>query len=390
MMFGEQRLNYQALHAKSRDLALHLQFLGVEPNSVVGVCADRSLEMMVGIMGTLQAGGAYLPVDPAGSDDRLAYILQDSRAAIVLTQQKLKYRLRSLLAPDAALITLDEQWPELAKNVTSLTAKGVKLRDEAGPHNASYVVYASGSPGKPNGVVVEHKAVLNRIHWLQKRYKLGRSDVVLQQTPYSCDGAVLELLWPMMAGAAVVLVAPDRHEDLRYLERLINNTRVTTVQFSPSMLQRFLEVAASACDCVARVFCGREPLERETVARYRTTFPHASLHQLYGPADAAIDATAFDCSKLDHPFVPIGSPIDNTQIYILDLHNNPQPIGVPGELHVAGDGLARGYLNRPKLTHEKFVPNPFIPGTRMYKSGDRARWLDDGNIQYLGRSGRAG
>jgi non-ribosomal peptide synthetase component F len=191
----------------------------------------------------------------------------------------------------------------------------------------------------------------------------------------------------MIAGSSVVLAAPDRHKDVRYLEALINQAKVTTLHLVPSMLHTFTQDAGIGCSSVKRIFCSGEALDGKAVSRYKSKFENASLHNLYGPTEATIDATAYDCSQLDHPFVPIGTPINNTQIYILDQHNQPQPIGVPGELHVAGDGLARGYLNRPELTQEKFVANPFEPGSRMFKTGDLARWLDDGNIQYLGRSG---
>src|SRR6185503_15057275 len=183
----------------------------------------------------------------------------------------------------------------------------------------------------------------------------------------------------------IVFAEPEGHKEVAYLESLINRAAITTLHFVPSMLRVFLENAKSGCATVQKIFCSGEALDRQSVDDYRAQFPNAVLHNLYGPTEAAIDVTAYDCSQLEYPFVPIGAPIDNTQIYILDRQNGLQPIGVPGELHIAGDGLARGYLNRPELTQEKFIANPFRPGTRMYKTGDLARWLEDGNIQYLGR-----
>jgi amino acid adenylation domain-containing protein len=197
--------------------------------------------------------------------------------------------------------------------------------------------------------------------------------------------SVWEFFWPMMTGASLVFAVPDGHKDVEYLEGLIKQAKVTTLHFVPSMLRSFLENAKDGCSSVKQIFCSGEALDKKSVDDYKTKFPNAVLHNLYGPTEAAIDVTAYDCSQLNYPFVPIGRPIANTQIYILDAHNHPQPIGVAGELHIAGDGLARGYLNRPELTQEKFVANPFEPGKRMYKTGDLARWLDDGNIQYLGR-----
>ncbi|MBZ5509514.1 MAG: amino acid adenylation domain-containing protein, partial [Acidobacteriia bacterium] len=385
VVFGEQELSYQELYDKSRDLALYLQSLGVRPDSVVGLCVERSLEMMVGIMGIVRAGGAYLPADPGYPDDRLEYMLQDSQAEVVLTQERFKNKISSLFIGDVKVVTLDKQWPEITKNVAALKAKGIELRQEVKAHNLSYLIYTSGSTGKPKGVLVEHRALVNRLHWMQKRYALTKDDVVLQKTPYSFDVSVWEFFWPMMTGASLVFAVPDGHKDVEYLENLIHQAGVTTLHFVPSMLRSYLENARSGCNKVKQIFCSGEALDRKSVDDYKAKFPNAVLHNLYGPTEAAIDVTAYDCSQLNDPFVPIGAPIDNTQIYILDEHNHPQPVGVPGELHIAGDGLARGYMNRPELTQEKFVANPFAPGERMYKTGDLARWLEDGNIQYLGR-----
>ncbi len=382
---GEQALSYQKLYQKSCDLALYLQSLGVRPDSVVGLCMERSLEMMQGIMGTVHAGGAYLPLDPDYPDDRLTYMLQDSAAAIVLTQEKFRDRISSLATQGVTVVSLDREWPEISRRVVALETQGVELRRDVKPHNVCYVIYTSGSTGKPKGALVEHRALVNRIHWMQKRYPLDGGDVVLQKTPYSFDVSVWEFFWPMMAGASVVFAVPDGHKDVQYLESLIDKAKVTTLHFVPSMLRAFLDNAQAGCNSVRQIFASGEALDKKSVDRYKTKFPNAVLHNLYGPTEAAIDVTSFDCSQLTYPFVPIGTPIDNIQLYILDQHNHPQPIGVPGELHIAGDGLARGYLNRPELTQEKFVANPFQPGTRMYKTGDLACWLDDGNIQYLGR-----
>jgi non-ribosomal peptide synthetase component F len=209
--------------------------------------------------------------------------------------------------------------------------------------------------------------------------------VVLQKTPYSFDVSVWEFFWPMMTGATLVMAAPEGHKDVGYLEEVIEEEQVTTLHFVPSMLRTFLENARGECRSVKRIFSSGEELDRRSAEVYRKRFPAAGLYNLYGPTEAAIDVTAYECRQVQEAFVPIGRPIANTQIYILDEQQQVQPIGVPGELYIAGDGLARGYLNRPELTREKFVANRFVPGARMYKTGDRARWLEDGNIQYLGR-----
>ena len=385
VVFDGQELSYRELYDKSHDLALYLQSLGVGPDSIVGLCLERSIEMMVAIMGTALAGGAYLPLDPDYPDERLAYMIEDSGSPVLLTQRKWEGRVGALSGGETRLVALDAEWSEVSERVAALKREKAPLRREVGSHNLCYVIYTSGSTGKPKGVLVEHRALVNRIHWMQKRYALDRSDVILQKTPYSFDVSVWEFFWPMMAGASVVFAVAGGHKDAGYLEELINEAKVTTLHFVPSMLYSFLENARSECGGVRRVFCSGEALDKKGVDRYKTRFPNAALHNLYGPTEAAIDVTAFDCSQLSYPFVPIGAPIDNIQIHILDGRNRLQPMGVPGELHIAGDGLARGYLNRPELTEEKFVANPFEPGGRMYKTGDLARWLEDGAIQYLGR-----
>ena len=382
---GEEQLTYQQLYERSLDLAMYLQSVGVKPDSVVGLYMERSLEMMVGILGTVQAGGAYVPLDPGHPDERVAYMLEDSEAGIVLTQNKYKNKVRSLMVEEARIISLDGEWGEVSERAGRMRREGKQLRREAEAENAAYVIYTSGSTGKPKGVVVEHRALVNRIHWMQKRYGLEAGEVVLQKTPYSFDVSVWEFFWPMMVGATVVMAEPEGHKDVAYLEEVIEERQVTTLHFVPSMLHAYLENGRGECRSVKRIFSSGEELDRRSAEVYRKRFPEAALYNLYGPTEAAIDVTAYECQQLPEAFVPIGAPIANTQIYILDQRQNPQPIGVPGELYIAGEGLARGYLNRPELTRERFVTNPFAPETRMYRTGDRARWLEDGNIQYLGR-----
>jgi amino acid adenylation domain-containing protein len=384
--FGEQSLNYQQLYDKSRDLGLYLQSLGVKPDSIVALCVERSLEMMIAIMGTAQAGGAYLPIDPGSPEDRLAYVFEDSQAVVVLTQEKFKNRIKPHLAPGTKLIALDKQWPEISKSVAVLRAKKVELRREAKSHHAAYVIYTASSTGKPKGIVVEYRALVNRIHWMQKRYALTQDDVVLQRTPYDIHASVWEFFWPVLAGSSVVFAAPDKHEDIDHLVTLIHKANVTTLHLSPSMLNGFLERAQDGCGGVKRVFCGGEGVDRKSAERFKMRMPHSLLQYLYSPAEASGFVTAYDCFQLNHSSAPIGAPIDNMQIYVLDQHDHLQPIGIPGELYIAGDSLARGYLNRPELTQEQFVSNPFQPEARMYKTGEMARWLDDGNVQLVRKS----
>jgi amino acid adenylation domain-containing protein len=390
--FAGEQLNYQALSDRSGELALYLQALGVTAESVVAVCVDPSFDLTIGALGVVRAGGTYLPLDPHDPDERLAYVLQDSQAAVVLTQEACRYKLAPLLAPNAKLVVLDRQWGEIVRRAAALKTQGVLLREEVSAATACYVVYPATAEGKPRGVVVEHRALVNRVSSMQRRHRLDAHDVVLQmgtgvsahsvrlyKGPEDAHISMGELFWPLTAGASVAF-APAAP-----LARSLADSKATVVHFTASLLRAFVADAEGAFDTVRRVFCSGAGLDVSLAERCRATFPNAVLHHVYGPAEAAVDATTYDCSALDRAFIPIGTPMDNTRIYILDRHNRPQPVGVAGELHVAGDGLPRGYLNRARLTQEQWIPNPFVPGTRMYKSGDRARWLDDGNIEYLGR-----
>jgi amino acid adenylation domain-containing protein len=360
--FGGQSLSYRELLDKTSALASYVQAAGVKPDSVVAICVEPSFDLVAGILGVLQAGAAYVLVDAGDSDGRIAYILQDSQSAVVITQDQFQHRLRSLGTPNAKLIAMDRQWPEIKKAGIMAKARRIELRRDVAPHHLAYVTYAAGAAGKPRGIAVEHKALLNRVTSLQRRYALDASDAVR----YSGQSA-WELFWPLTVGASIVLAKQ-------------HGAACTTLHLTAATLS-----SASDCPTLKRVFCSGEAPDRKTIEQFRLRVPQASLHYLYGPAEAGMVVTTYDCSQSNGAVMPIGKPIDNTEIYILDRHNRPQPIGVSGELYVAGDGLARGYLNLAKLTQETFAANPFQPGTRMYKTGDLARWLDDGNIQFLGR-----
>ena len=383
--FEQQRLTYKQLFDKTQLLARYLQSIGVTPDCRVGICMNRSLEMVISIWGILQAGGAYVPLDPDYPSDRLAYMLSDSEVNIVLSQSELMGKVKACSIDNVNLIYLDERWHEIEYRSEELLSKGVEVIDEVKPENLAYLIYTSGSTGKPKGVMIEHQALMNRILWMQQSYPLNSDDLVLQKTPFSFDVSVWEFVWPLISGSRMLLARPEGHKDVSYLEKLISDYQITTLHFVPSMLTTFLANAKLTCPNVRQVFCSGEALDSQIVNSYKDKFPQAKLYNLYGPTEAAIDVTAFDCSQAEGTNISIGSPIANTQIYILDKFKQLQPVGVPGELYIAGDGLARGYLNRKELTFEKFVDNPFVKNTRMYKSGDLARWSDDGNIEYLGR-----
>jgi amino acid adenylation domain-containing protein len=387
---GEDRLTCRELLSRSRDLALYLQSEGVGPDRLVGVCMERSLDMVVALLGILEAGGAYLPLDPDYPDERLEHMARDSGAAIVLTQETLRDKLAMLVAADTRLIALDTQWPEIRERVDGLKAADVALRQDVTPGHLAYVIYTSGSTGRPKGVMNEHRGVVNRLLWMQEAYGLNEEDGVLQKTPFSFDVSVWEFFWPLFTGATLVMAQPEGHKDPAYLADAIRRHRITTLHFVPSMLQVFLEHAeASQCLSLKRVVCSGEALPSALARRCAERLPHATLYNLYGPTEAAVDVTAWTCPATEIPdAVPIGRPIANTQIYILDRYGAAVPAGVAGELHIAGVQVARGYLNRPELTAERFVADPFAAraGARMYKTGDLARWQDDGNIEYLGRN----
>jgi amino acid adenylation domain-containing protein len=379
---GEERLTYRELHERSQNLALYLQSRGVRPDRLVGLCMDRSLDMMVGLLGILQAGGAYVPLDPSYPDERLAYMLRDSRAAIVLTRGKLEEKLSGLVPAGTPLIALDRQWSEIDDRVAELRAANVRLQEKVRSHHLAYVIYTSGSTGQPKGVAIEHRALTNLLAAMKQRPGIASDDVMLALATFSFDMAVPELYLPLITGARVVLASREAAADPEQLAALVRRHGVSVMQATPSTWRMLLGQDWSDFSSSLKVLCGAEPLPSDLARALLDRVP--AIWNMYGPTETTVWSTAHCVTTADTP-PPIGRPIANTQIYILDSYGKSVPVGAPGELHIAGDGLARGYLNRPELTQEKFVANSFAPGTRMYKTGDLARWLDDGAIQYLGR-----
>ncbi|MFB2837776.1 amino acid adenylation domain-containing protein [Floridanema evergladense] len=377
VVFENQQLTYSQLNNRANQLAHYLRSLSVDADALVGICVERSIEMVVGLLGILKAGGAYLPLDPEYPQERLQFMLQDAQVSVILTQQRL---LEKLKITQENLICLDTDWQTIQQ--WSQSNPICKLA----PENLAYVIYTSGSTGQPKGAMNTHKGICNRLIWMQEAYQLTTEDVVLQKTPFSFDVSVWEFFWTLCNGSRLVIARPEGHRDREYLVNLIAQQQVTTLHFVPSMLQVFLESENLApCQSLRRVICSGEALSLDLQAKYFERLG-CELHNLYGPTEAAIDVTYWQCQKESQlTTVPLGRPIANTQIYILDSYLQPVPIGVPGELHIGGAGLARGYLNRPELTKEKFITNPFDNSERLYKTGDLARYLPDGNIEYLGR-----
>jgi len=404
------QLTYAELDRRANQLAQHLRVLGVGPEVPVGICLDRSIELVVALLGVLKAGGAYVPLDPSYPAERLAFMLDDADVRVLITNSidDLRFTIDDLGESGAPIVNrkskivnLDTDWPTLAAYPTSPPAQ------PASPANLAYVIYTSGSTGQPKGAMIAHRAIVNRLRWMQDTYQLTAADAVLQKTPFSFDVSVWEFFWPLISGARLVLAQPGGHKDAAYLVGLIARSQITTLHFVPPMLRVFLEEPdLKNCTSIRRVICSGEALPYDLQEHFFAQLD-AELHNLYGPTEAAIDVTAWVCQRGGaRQTVPIGRPIANTQIYLLDAQLDPVPIGVSGELYIGGVQLARGYFARPDLTAERFIPNPFAevsgsgygvlgaevsdirhptPDPRLYRTGDQARYAPDGSIEYLGR-----
>ncbi|MFA0945432.1 MULTISPECIES: non-ribosomal peptide synthetase [Pseudomonas syringae group] len=377
LIFAAEQLSYAQLNARANQLAHRLREAGVGPDVLVGICVERSVELVIGLLAIIKAGGAYVPLDPDYPEDRLAYMMQDSGIGLLLTQTSLLERLP--VQVQSMCLDQDGDWLEGYS-----TANPVNLSH---PQNLAYVIYTSGSTGKPKGAGNSHRALVNRLHWMQKAYGLNESDTVLQKTPFSFDVSVWEFFWPLMTGARLAVALPGDHRDPERLVQTIRQHQVTTLHFVPSMLQAFLtHPQVESCNSLQRVVCSGEALPAELVGQVLKRLPQTGLYNLYGPTEAAIDVTHWTCTKDDVLSVPIGRPIDNLKTHILDDGLLPAAQGVAAELYLGGVGLARGYHNRAALTAERFVPDPFDEqGGRLYRTGDLARYRNEGVIEYAGR-----
>jgi surfactin family lipopeptide synthetase A len=377
LRFAGVQLSYEELNRQSNQLANYLVQQGVVPDAVVGICMERSVEMMIAILAVLKAGGAYLPLDPSLPQARLLFMAEDAGAALVLAHKGFGQKLSG--GPKL----LD--WEHISNDLVHQPQEDPSV--PLSLHNLAYVIYTSGSTGKPKGVMNEHGGLLNRLLWMQDVFRIGSSDKILQKTPFSFDVSVWEFLWPLMAGSCVVMALPEVHKDVAYLVDAIEAEGITLLHFVPSMLEVFVsEVEQGRCSSIKRVLCSGEALSKGLQERFFEKM-RCELHNLYGPTEASIDVSWWKCVEdWDRDYVPIGRPIANTQLYILDEGLQPVPIGVAGELHIGGAGLARGYINNEALTKEKFIGNPFNNNSKLYKTGDLARYTEEGLIQYLGRT----
>ncbi len=380
LVSDESRLTYRELDERANRLGRYLRSLGVAPEVVVALCAERSPEMVVAVLGILKAGGAYLPLDPSSPAERLAFMIRDSGAQVLVTYAEAAARLPEE-ARDLRVVSLESEGPAVDRQEAASLNRGAEA------DGLAYVIYTSGSTGRPKGVMISHRAITNHMLWMWRRFHLTAADTVYFKTPFSFDASVWELFLPLCCGARLAVARPGGHQDSTYLAESAVRHGVTVLQLVPSMFRVFVEEATLEKIPLRLLFAGGEALPTKLAKRFHRRRPDVGLYNLYGPTEATIDAT-FGDSRNACPggTVEIGWPVANVRVQLLDAALQPVPVGVAGELHVGGLALARGYLERPGLTAERFVPDPFAgPGERLYKTGDLARRRGDGRIEFLGR-----
>ncbi len=375
----EQEVTYEELNKRANKLARYLVKTGVKPNRLVGVIMERSLDMVISLLAILKAGGAYVPIDPTSPNERIRTIVDDANLSIILSQSHI----------DTSFITIPKVLVDVNNSLWEFESEH-NLMTKLMPDDLIYVIYTSGTTGTPKGVMNTQRGIANRIIWMQNEYKLSKDDRVLQKTPYTFDVSFWEFFWPLISGATMVVACPEGHKDPKYISKLIKAKKITTIHFVPSMLRIFMNFGGlNSCCALKRVFCSGEALTVKDVSLFYEKST-ATLYNLYGPTEAGIDVTSWKCERIEKVSimdgrVPIGKPLANTQIYILDKYLKPVAVGVKGELYIGGAQIARGYYNQSSLTDLNFIPNPFKPKSKLYKTGDLARYKPDGNIDYLGR-----
>jgi amino acid adenylation domain-containing protein len=376
-----KELSYQELNRRANQLGRYLLTLGVQPETRVGICMNRSIEMVVGLLAILKAGGAYVPLDPAYPKDRLAYMMNDAGLEVLLTQGPLVQRLPE---HGARIVSLDRWSAAPGERAENLAVKVT-------PDTLAYMIYTSGSTGRPKGVLAPHRGAINRFVWMWKTYPFETREVCCARTSLSFVDSVWEIFGPLLSGIRTAIIPEEKLQDVFQLVTTLADGHVTRLVLVPSLLLAMLEshdnLGKELPDMKYWITSG-EALAADLCQRFRESVPHGVLINLYGSSEVAGDVTCFDTRTAAPPHcIPIGRPIANTQTYIVDRHLQPVPVGIPGELLVGGDGLVRGYHDRPELTAEKFIPNPFInqAGARLYKTGDLTRYLPDGNVEFLGR-----
>ncbi|MFL5696701.1 MAG: non-ribosomal peptide synthetase, partial [Ktedonobacteraceae bacterium] len=384
VIYKEQQVTYRDLNARVNQLAHYLRDLEVGPETRVGVCLEPSVELVVGILGILKAGGAYVPLDPSYPVERLSFMLQDAQAPVVLTQAHL---LPQLASSTVHFLCLDANWEQIAQQPAS--SPGTRVE----PENLAYVIYTSGSTGRPKGVLATHRATINRLSWMWRTYPFAPGEVCCQKTSLSFVDAVWEIFGPLLQGVPTVLIPNEQLQDPQEFIETLASKGITRIVLVPSLLQTLLNLDDNLQECLPRLTfwaTSGEALSLELLRRFQEVIPTGRLLNLYGSSEVAADATCYEAPLQNGVLtdVPVGRPISNTQVYVLDTHLHPVPIGGQGELYIGGAGVARGYLDRPDLTAERFIPHPFSnePGKRLYKTGDRVRYLPTGELEFLGRT----
>ena len=377
---GELQLSYRELNERANRLAYHLRERGVQPDARVALCVERGLDLVVGLLAILKAGGAYVPLDPNYPRERLAYMLQDSQPVALLVHGATRNVPGDVSIP---LIDFDHcAWSQAP--IGNPLVPGLTVA------NLAYVMYTSGSTGTPKGVMIEHRGLANLMQWGSRLCPNAEGGALLQRAPFSFDGSVWELFWPLTSGMRLVLARPDGHREPAYLAQVIREQRVTVIKFVPAMLQQFLELEESAlCTSLTDVLCGGGELTEALARGVQARLPNVRLHNVYGPTEATVDSSAWTLepgAPVPALQLPIGRAISNTRLYVLDEHDMPVPMGVSGQLHIGGVGVARGYLGLAQMTAERFIDSPFVAGDRLYRTGDLVRYLPDGNLAFLGRN----
>lgn len=376
LRMGNAALTYDELNKRSNKLAHKLIDLGVQSGDIVAIMAERSFEMIVGIYAIQKAGAAYMPIGTDYPEDRIRFMIEDSESRILLTQSKWD----CVLADETVRINMDmDDFIEYSdENPLQATSEGI-----------AYVIYTSGSTGKPKGAMIQHRSAINRIHWMNRIFGMSEEDIILQKTPYTFDVSVWELFWWGMYGGSLALLEPEGHKDPESIIQAVEKYGITKMHFVPSMLAAFLEYLdvekrANELHSLKQVFVSGEALLSGHVNRFYELVERAELVNLYGPTECTVDVSCFRCPRKPLSSIPIGRPVDNTQLYVVDKWNSLVPVGDVGELCIAGDLVGLGYIKREELTREKFIDNPFGQG-KLYKTGDLAAWNSEGNLEYMGR-----
>ncbi|SFU38436.1 non-ribosomal peptide synthetase [Pseudomonas sp. OV546] len=377
---GALQLTYRELNERANQLAFHLRERGVQPDSRVALCVERGLDLVVGLLAILKAGGAYVPLDPGYPRERLVYMLHDSQPVALLVHAATRDLPGEVSIP---VIDFDHcAWRQAP--IGNPLVPGLSVA------NLAYVMYTSGSTGTPKGVMIEHRGLGNLLHWGSQLCPNAEGGALLQRAPFSFDGSVWELFWPLANGMRLVLARPDGHREPAYLAQVIREQQITVIKFVPAMLQQFLELEESAlCTSLTDVLCGGGELTEALARGVQARLPKVRLHNVYGPTEATVDSSAWTLepgAPVPALQLPIGRAINNTRLYVLDAQDSPVPMGVSGQLHIGGVGVARGYLGLEQMTAERFIDSPFVQGDRLYRTGDLVRYLPDGNLEFLGRN----